>query len=861
MFDWDKIVIEVDNNIVDLTAGEVALLIAADADTVSWGNITGDLTQQADLMLELDSKIDVDSPEFTGVPRTPTPPAGNSSTRIANTKFVNDAINAVIPEGGFGLLASKDTVNYETEVTNKPALGSLASKDKVNYNTDITNKPTFGALASKNTVDYQTEVTNKPTLSDLEGVVEVESGGTGCSSEQELKNYILSLTEQKNPQVRYWVDGDQGNDRTGDGSSENPFKTIQKAIDTASPFVETTINVLQGAFGEILTIEEKNIQITMVERQTPYYPGLWLVHNKSAQSLQAAINVKNGSLRFYGNLRIDTVGDGIDIENGYVFLDGNPNTDAVRINCTRTDNSGKRSVAVRERSVFVCTLKLYAHFNEVSGVQSNNIGISCHEWSYASVDSIDATYIDRLFYLYDTSLAYCGEASGSYLRYSVTEKSALPNIDTLGSLAYKNTVDYETEVYNKPTSSGEVEQNDIAAIQNNSTDYIRVNAGDFVWFNNSLFIAKFPYFGKWEDAPDGTFAVKKIANEVSAKFNKEATARVLTTDNGSVTSGEYFIFGNTLYRADELNNQGQTPTQVSSVVKLADEVEELYKGYAPYFSVYGNYGAGSYVKYLNTLYKYIYKHNTGDWDTDYVVSTNYSKELSTSELLIEAEPTIPIGAPEYEGVDKEIRKAGAHAITKIHMNNATPGSTTVSETVKTVVISGHKRITVRAINGNKITFNGLYGSQYHLDNKFYSIIVEDGAILELEGNISVTHSDSNGILVRRGGMVIYRSINGSVLNISLPSENYHDGILVESGGKFIAEGNIVATRGSTIYQQYPSHVINVSYGAEAHVKGITATNFNYCIGCTGGLASYDSVSGAGIFTASGGRIYTGTQSQ
>ena len=108
-------------------------------------------------------------------------------------------------------------------------------------------------------------------------------------------------------------------------------------------------------------------------------------------------------------------------------------------------------------------------------------------------------------------------------------------------------------------------------------------------------------------------------------------------------------------------------------------------------------------------------------------------------------------------------------------------------------------------------------------------------------------------------MVIYRSVNGSVLNISLPSENYHDGILVESGGKFIAEGNIVATRGSTIYQEYPSHVINVSYGAEAHVKGITATNFNYCIGCTGGLASYESISGAGVFTASGGRVFTGAQ--
>ena len=118
MFDWDKIIIDVDDNAVDLTAGEVSLLVGADADTVTWGNLTGDITQQADLMLELDSKIDVDSPEFTGTPRTPTPPAGNSSTRIANTKFVNDSISAVIPVGGFGTLASQNTVDYQSEVTN-----------------------------------------------------------------------------------------------------------------------------------------------------------------------------------------------------------------------------------------------------------------------------------------------------------------------------------------------------------------------------------------------------------------------------------------------------------------------------------------------------------------------------------------------------------------------------------------------------------------------------------------------------------------------------------------------------------------------------------------------------------------------
>ena len=537
MFDFDKIIIEVEDNAVDLTAGEVSLLVGADADTVTWGNITGDYTQQADLMLALDSKVDIDSPEFTGTPRTPTPPAGNISTRIANTKFVTEAIDVIVPPGGFGTLASKNSVDYQSEVTNKPSFGLLASKNKADYDTDLINKPTLGTLASKNAVDYRTDM--EPTL---------------------------------------------------------------------------------------------------------------------------------GSL--------------------------------------------------------------------------------------ASKNAVD-------------------------YQFEVTNKPRL------GSLASKDSVNYETEVINKPS--------------------------------------------------------------LDSFTPKDIIATVKSSDTGPVQAGDYFIFNNHLFRAVYSNNQGQKPTDVSLVVTLADEVER-------FGDKYDNYKVGDYIQRESKLYRFIYDHYAAEWDTFDVTEINYSKELNTGEKTI-----VLSDSNSSSSVDAEMRKAGAHAITKVHLNYATPGSTTVSETVKTIVISGHKRITVRATDGNKITFNGLYGSTYHLENKFYSIIVEDGAILELEGNISVTHSDSNGILVRRGGMVIYRSINGSVLNISLPSENYHDGILVESGGKFIAEGNIVATRGSTVYQQYPSHVINVSYGAEAHVKGITATNFNYCIGCTGGLASYDSISGAGVFTASGGRVFTGAQ--
>ena len=491
MFDWDKIVVEVDNNVVDLTAGEVALLIAADADTVTWGNITGDLSQQADLMLELDSKIGIDSPEFTGTPRTPTPPAGNSSTRIANTKFVKESVDAIVPPGGFGTLASQDTVDYQDEVTNKPTLGALASKNKANYNTDLINQPTLGTIAQKDEIDYSTDIVNKPTL---------------------------------------------------------------------------------------------------------------------------------GSL--------------------------------------------------------------------------------------ASKNSAD----------YQTD---------------ITNK---PN---LGSLAYKNQANYNTDITNKP------------------------NFGD-------------------------------LAFEDSVDYDTQ------------------------------VNNKPDTFE------------------YAPEFWQYYSYKIGDYVKHDDNLYRFILDHNATEWDAMDVVETHYSRELSTGEKTIKLSES-------NESLESLIRGAGAHANTKIVVDVST------SYNVKTLVISGHKRISIQTTTGSA-KFNGDYGTEKHLPNLFYSIIVENGAILELKGTIQVYNPDSNGILIRNGGMIIHHG----TLSIDLPSVNYHHGIYIESGGKFISDGTITATRGSTVWQDYPSHVIYVDYGGEAHVNSISASYYNYAIGCRGGLASYNSISGAGVTTSAGGRIFTGS---
>ena len=139
-----------------------------------------------------------------GGPAGPAGPAGGASWGNINGDIENqtDLANALAMKANvadLGDLATQDTVDYQTEVTNKPSLGAMASqsdapsdsKEYVRKNgtwseatsaswgdingtlanqTDLqtaldakADEADLGALATKDTVDYQTEVTNKPS--------------------------------------------------------------------------------------------------------------------------------------------------------------------------------------------------------------------------------------------------------------------------------------------------------------------------------------------------------------------------------------------------------------------------------------------------------------------------------------------------------------------------------------------------------------------------------------------------------------------------------------------------------------------------------------------------------------------------
>ena len=331
MFDWDNIIVEVDDKAVDLTAGEVALLIAADADTVSWGNIVGDYTQQADLMLAIDGKCDVDSPEFTGTPRTPTPPTGNISNRIANTEFVKTSIDGALnslgdlayldtidyrsayitnkptlgalasknsvnflnevynkPENtpsSFGALASKSSVDYETEVTNKPTLGALADHDTVNYATEVTNKPTLGALASKNTVDYSTDITNKPTLGALASKSKVDydtdiintpqniPSSFGDLAGQDTVDYLTQITNIPEKRSIVYYDCEASGSQQ-DGSLDHPYNDMYTLLENTDPTIPLSVICLSQIAGGYAWRIQKGRTITISFRNSNYASAL-----------------------------------------------------------------------------------------------------------------------------------------------------------------------------------------------------------------------------------------------------------------------------------------------------------------------------------------------------------------------------------------------------------------------------------------------------------------------------------------------------------------------------------------------------------------------------------------------------------
>lgn len=230
--DWERVVVESDDNGVVVSAGQVSLLIGADADSVSWGNITGDITQQPDLMQIVDGYVSADSPTFTGTPRSVTPPEGNNSTRIATTAYVQGEMANVRRD-------VSDKVN-EAPVNNHiwgrkdenwAQLGEMATVDE----------PAHGISSSEPQRFMRTK--------EPDGDMVWEEAGPFATMKYLNYDYAPTMPD-------IYVDGTNGSDETGTGRHTAPYKTIEKAIHEASSVEKTAIMIEAGYYAPKLIINK-----------------------------------------------------------------------------------------------------------------------------------------------------------------------------------------------------------------------------------------------------------------------------------------------------------------------------------------------------------------------------------------------------------------------------------------------------------------------------------------------------------------------------------------------------------------------------------------------------------------------------
>lgn len=346
----DKYIVTEDETIYSLSAEQRFILFTQGENSGSgsnravWGKITGVLADQVDLQNALNKIIGIEN---------------LGELAFENKNFLNWRNITGVVSSNYELQSAFDEKLDITDFTD------FVEHNAVDYETQVINKPNLGLLAPKDNIDLNS--------TDTTGILPVAKGGTGATSLAALANIILEKKE-------FYVDGVNGND-SNDGSSENPFQTIQHAVDMVP--VEGDIYVAAGTYYEALIISSKNITL-LQDLNAPTY-GVTIRSFGSVSSGEstpltvmnnAHVTIKNREWHIEGYTPIRVINASLYINTPYykLYVNKLENPDAPGTPGTGVNPYG---IFIESGNFYICTKNTTLDITVIPGKNTNNASDYC----------------------------------------------------------------------------------------------------------------------------------------------------------------------------------------------------------------------------------------------------------------------------------------------------------------------------------------------------------------------------------------------------------------------------------------------------------------------------------------------------